>query len=87
MVSVKNRAYGARNRRSQFHDPVGIDDVLRSREVAPPLRLLMCCPTSSDAAAAVITSGAESGCGPGFFSPKWSKLPLLMRARPSVGRA
>ena len=57
MVSVKNRGYGAMNPRAQFHDKVGIDDVLRSRVVAPPLRLMMCCPTSSGAAAAVITSG------------------------------
>ena len=56
MVSVKNRAYGAKNARAQYHDPVTIDDVLASREVAPPLRLLMCCPTTSGAAAAVITS-------------------------------
>ena len=56
MVSVKNRGYGAKNPRAQFHDPVSVDDVLRSREVAPPLRLMMCCPTSSGAAAAVITS-------------------------------
>lgn len=56
MVSVKNRAYGAKNPRAQFHDPVTIDDVLASREVAPPLRLLMCCPTTSGAAAAVVTS-------------------------------
>jgi benzoylsuccinyl-CoA thiolase BbsB subunit len=56
MVSVKNRAYGARNARAQYRDPVTIDDVLASREVAPPLRLLMCCPTTSGAAAAVITS-------------------------------
>lgn len=56
MVSVKNRGYGARNPRAQFHDAVSVDDVMRSREVAPPLRLLMCCPTSSGAAAAVVTS-------------------------------
>ncbi len=56
MVSVKNRAYGAKNPRAQFRDPVTLDDVLQSREVAPPLRLLMCCPTSSGAAAAVVTS-------------------------------
>ncbi|MCK6553204.1 Nonspecific lipid-transfer protein [Candidatus Binatia bacterium] len=56
MVSVKNRGYGAGNPRAQFHDPVTVDDVMRSREVAPPLRLLMCCPTSSGAAAAVVTS-------------------------------
>jgi acetyl-CoA acetyltransferase len=56
MVSVKNRAYGAKNPRAQFHDAVTIDDVLASREVAPPLRLFMCCPTTSGAAAAVVTS-------------------------------
>lgn len=56
MVSVKNRAYGAKNARAQFHDAVTIDDVLASREVAPPLRLFMCCPTTSGAAAAVVTS-------------------------------
>jgi acetyl-CoA acetyltransferase len=56
MVSVKNRAYGAKNARAQYHDPVTIDAVLASREVAPPLRLLMCCPTTSGAAAVVITS-------------------------------
>lgn len=56
MVSVKNRAYGAQNPRAQFHDSVTIDDVLASREVAPPLRLYMCCPTTSGAAAAVVTS-------------------------------
>ncbi len=56
MVSVKNRAYGAKNPRAQFHDPVTIEEVLASREVAPPLRLFMCCPTTSGAAAAVITS-------------------------------
>jgi acetyl-CoA acetyltransferase len=56
MVSVKNRAYGAKNPRAQYHDAVTIDEVLASREVAPPLRLFMCCPTTSGAAAAVITS-------------------------------
>lgn len=56
MVSVKNRGYGAKNPRAQFREPVSIDDVLASREVAPPLRLFMCCPSTSGAAAAVVTS-------------------------------
>lgn len=56
LVSVKNRAYGAKNPRAQFHDAVSVDEVLASREVAPPLRLFMCCPTTSGAAAVVITS-------------------------------
>lgn len=56
MVSVKNRAYGAKNPRAQFREAVSVDDVLASREVAPPLRLLMCCPTTSGAAAVVLAS-------------------------------
>jgi acetyl-CoA acetyltransferase len=56
MVSVKNRSYGAKNPRAQYHDAVTIDGVMASREVAPPLRLFMCCPTTSGAAAAVVTS-------------------------------
>ncbi len=55
-VSVKNRGYGAKNPRAQFQEPVTVDDVMASREVAPPLRLFMCCPTTSGAAAVVVTS-------------------------------
>jgi len=55
-VTVKNRAYGAKNPRAQFHQAVTIDEVMASREVAPPLRLLMCCPTTSGAAAVVVAS-------------------------------
>jgi acetyl-CoA acetyltransferase len=56
MVSQKNRSYAAKNPRAQYRDPVSIDDVLNAREVAPPLTLLMCCPTGSGAAAAVVAS-------------------------------
>jgi acetyl-CoA acyltransferase len=56
MVSVKNRAYGVQNPRAQYREPLTVDGVLASRPVAPPLRLFMCCPTTSGAAAAVVTS-------------------------------
>ena len=55
-VTVKNRAYGAKNPRAQFHEAVTLDEVMASREVAPPPRLLMCCPTTSGAAAVVVAS-------------------------------
>jgi len=55
-VTVKNRAYGAKNPRAQFHDSVTLEEVMASREVAPPLRLLMCCPTTSGAAAVIVAS-------------------------------
>jgi acetyl-CoA acetyltransferase len=56
MVSTKNRGYGAKNPRAQYRDPISVEDVLKAREVAPPLTLLMCCPTSSGAAATVVAS-------------------------------
>jgi acetyl-CoA acetyltransferase len=56
MVSRKNREYASKNPRAQYRDPVSIEDVLSARAVAPPLTLLMCCPTGSGAAAAVVTS-------------------------------
>jgi len=56
MVSVKNRDHAAENPRAQYRERITIEDVLRSRVVADPLTLLMCCPTGSGAAAAVVAS-------------------------------
>lgn len=56
MVAVKNRAHAAMNPRSQHDDPITVEDVMNSREIAGPLRLLMCCPTGAGAAAAIICS-------------------------------
>jgi acetyl-CoA C-acetyltransferase len=55
-VSVKNHANGARNSCAHFREPVTLDEVLRSRMVADPLRLLHCCPISDGAAAVVLTA-------------------------------
>src|SRR5713101_563173 len=55
-VSVKNHANGARNDCAHFREPVTLDDVLNSRMVADPLRLLHCCPISDGAAAVVLTA-------------------------------
>ncbi len=56
MVSVKNRAHAALNPRSQHNDAITVEDVMSSREIAGPLRLLMCCPTGAGAAAAIVCS-------------------------------
>ena len=55
-VAVKNHANGARNPLAHFREPVSLDEVLRSRMVADPLRLLHCCPISDGAAAVVLTA-------------------------------
>jgi acetyl-CoA C-acetyltransferase len=54
MVSLKNRSNAAKNPYAQFQDPITMSEVLESRMVAYPLTLLMCCPTTDGAAAAVV---------------------------------
>jgi acetyl-CoA C-acetyltransferase len=55
-VAVKNHANGARNPFAHFQQKVAIEDVLESRMVAEPLRLMHCCPISDGAAAVVLSA-------------------------------
>jgi len=55
-VAVKNHANGARNPYAHFREPVTLEQVIQSRMVADPLRLLHCCPISDGAAAVVLTA-------------------------------
>ncbi|HMA73415.1 MAG TPA: thiolase family protein [Xanthobacteraceae bacterium] len=56
MIAVKAHEYGARNPNAQFQNRITVDDVMRSRMVADPLTLYMCCPTGDGAAAVIVTS-------------------------------
>lgn len=55
-VSVKAHRHGALNPKAQYGDPLSFEDVLSSREIAPPLRLLMCSPISDGAAALILAT-------------------------------
>jgi acetyl-CoA acetyltransferase len=55
-VGVKNHHHGALNPRAQYRDEVTVQQVLEAREIADPLTILMCCPTGSGSAAAVLCS-------------------------------
>jgi acetyl-CoA acetyltransferase len=55
-VGVKNHYHGSLNPRAQYRDVYTVDQVLESREIADPLTLLMCCPTGSGSAAAILCS-------------------------------
>ena len=55
-VGVKNHHHGALNPRAQYREEVTVEQVLASRAIAEPLTLLMCCPTGSGAAAALLCS-------------------------------
>jgi acetyl-CoA C-acetyltransferase len=56
-VAVKNHANGARNPFAHFQKAVTLEEVLDSRMVAEPLRLMHCCPISDGAAAVVLSAG------------------------------
>jgi acetyl-CoA acetyltransferase len=55
-VTVKNRRNGALNPNALFQTPVTFDEVMNSRIVATPLRLLHCCPICDGAAAVILCS-------------------------------
>ncbi len=55
-VAVKAHAHGALNPKAQYGDPLSTEDVLASRSIAGPLRLLMCSPIGDGAAALVLAN-------------------------------
>jgi acetyl-CoA acyltransferase len=55
-VAVKSHQNAALNPKAQYREPVSVEQVLESREVADPLTLLMCSPIGDGAAAVVVCS-------------------------------
>ena len=55
-VSVKNRRYGALNSRAHFQAEIELEQVLESRLIADPLRLLDCPPISDGGASVIVTT-------------------------------
>jgi acetyl-CoA C-acetyltransferase len=57
-VREKNSRYGALNPKAMFRKPVSVEDVLKSRVIASPLKLLDCC-ANADGASCVILASEE----------------------------
>jgi acetyl-CoA acyltransferase len=55
-ISVKSHNNGALNPNAQYRDPVTIEEVLASRVIDDPLRLLMCSPIGDGASAVVVAN-------------------------------
>ncbi|WP_161486111.1 thiolase family protein [Desulfotomaculum copahuensis] len=56
LVTVKNRRNGALNPNARFQKPVTVEEVLASRMISAPLRLLHCCPLADGAVAFILCS-------------------------------
>ncbi len=55
-LAVLMRRHATMTEGAQFRDPIKAEDVLSSRPVALPLRLLDCCPVSDGAAALIVSA-------------------------------
>src|SRR6516164_1029971 len=55
MVAVVQREWAARNPRAMYKDPITVDDVLNSRMIAYPFRLLQCCLVTDGGGALILT--------------------------------
>jgi acetyl-CoA acetyltransferase len=60
MVSVVQREWAALNPRATFRDPITVDDVLNSRMIAYPFRILQCCVVSDGGGALILTSAERA---------------------------
>jgi acetyl-CoA acetyltransferase len=60
MVAVVQREWAAKNPRATFKDPITVDDVLNSRMIAYPFRILMCCLVTDGGGALILTSAERA---------------------------
>jgi acetyl-CoA acetyltransferase len=60
MVAVVQREWAAKNPRATFYDPITVDDVLNSRMIAYPFRLLQCCLVTDGGGALILTSAERA---------------------------
>jgi len=59
-VSVVQREWAGKNPRATFKNPITTDDVLNSRMIAYPFRLLMCCLVTDGGGALILTSAERA---------------------------
>jgi acetyl-CoA acetyltransferase len=94
--AVLMRSHAATHPGAQFRDPITVVDVMASKPVASPLKLLDCCPVSDGGAALVIsrepTGGTAiriAGCAQAHTHQHVTMIPAFdqMGAALSLGRA
>jgi acetyl-CoA acetyltransferase len=94
--AVLMRAHAATHPGAQFHDPISVADVMASKPVALPLKLLDCCPVSDGGAALVVSFEPTSearvkvrGCAQAHTHQHVSAMPALseLGAEIAIARA
>ena len=60
MVAVVQREWAGKNPRATFKEPITVGDVLKSRMIAYPFRILMCCLVTDGGGALILTSAERA---------------------------
>ena len=60
MVAVVQREWAAKNPRATFKEPISVANVLKSRMIAYPFRILMCCLVTDGGGALILTSAERA---------------------------
>ncbi len=60
MVAVVQREWAGRNPRASYKNPITVDDVLNSRMIAYPFRMLQCCLVTDGGGALILTSAERA---------------------------
>jgi acetyl-CoA acetyltransferase len=60
MVAVVQREWAAKNPRATFKEPITVADVLNSRMIAYPFRILMCCLVTDGGGALILTDARRA---------------------------
>jgi len=55
-IAVKNHYYGAKNLKAMFQNEITVEDVIKSRPIATPLKQYDCCANSDGAACLILAS-------------------------------
>ena len=98
MVAVVQREWAAKNPRATMKEPITVDDVLNSRMIAYPFRMLMCCLVTDGGGALILTSADRAkdfptkpvyilGTGESVETPMVSQMETSTRRAPSGRRA
>jgi acetyl-CoA acetyltransferase len=78
MVSVVQREWVAKNPRATFRTPITVEDVLNSRMIAYPFRLLQCCLVTDGGGALILVAAERARDFPQKLAPGNNRGPVYL---------
>ena len=96
--SVVQREWAAKNPRATYKDPITVEDVLNSKMIAYPFRILQCCLVTDGGGALILTSADRAkdfpqkpvyilGTGESVETPMVSQMETFNSSRAFQGAA